>query len=74
MPPGTPRAARAEAVRTLRLHAAGRLSARPCRSWRAPGEFLAADIAVMIGVEPVEHMLAHLIAAALAPRARFVRR
>ena len=38
------------------------------------GELLAADIAVMIGVDPVEHVLAHLVAAMLAHRPHLVRR
>jgi hypothetical protein len=37
------------------------------------GELVAADIAVMIGVEPVEHSSSHLGAALLAPRPRFLR-
>jgi hypothetical protein len=38
------------------------------------GEFLAADRAVMIAIEPVEHMLAHLLAAMLAHCVHLVRR
>jgi hypothetical protein len=38
------------------------------------GEFVAADIAVMVGVEPVEHPRPHLAAALLAPGPRFVAR
>jgi hypothetical protein len=37
------------------------------------GEFLAADIAVMIGVDPLEPMLPHLVAAMLAHRPHLVR-
>ena len=36
------------------------------------GEFVAADIAVMIGVEPVEHARPHLAAALLAHRPRLL--